>query len=341
MDTDLVIAIFKTASPLFAGMLGIAALLVNYHNEAGKLTRGGYAVLTGIVVAALVGMATAVFEAQKVRTASQEQLARTETLLREVARAVQPITELRLIYWVEIPPGIPVVDAYIKRARAGIEARKASLSAMPPPVDGLKGLVGLALDVDRKLIDVIINPESDLWPAKDTPEEVLSILVSTFSLGVKILKEPVDPEKYEPWHGSGDFDANEIFPTGSHFSWDLKHQRLSMIVDEDIEKRFWNTSGKITSFVDLRGAQLLLFPSESLDIRIPELNDANFQERRKIMRTLNLRSFTMNLGEGRSLRIPGSKFKKSAYKGGEPVFSVTFPKTEKEFAIFFEEKDSD
>lgn len=294
VDTDLVIAIFKTASPLFAGMLGIAALLVNYHNEAGKLTRGGYAVLTGIVVAALVGMATAVFEAQKAKTVSQEQLARTETVLREVARAVQRITELRLHYWVEIPPDNPVADAYIKRARAGIEARKASLSALPPLVDGRpKGLLGWAFDVDRTLLNVTIKPESDLWPANDTPEEPLSILVSTFSFSVMILKEPVDPEKYLPMYGSGDFEGDPGFPTDSHLDWDLKRQRLSMIDDEHIDKRLWKTSGKITSFVDLRGAQILLFPSGTSDV-IPELNNANFQERRKIMMTLNLRNFTMD-----------------------------------------------
>ena len=127
MDTDLAITIFKTASPLIAGALGIAALFVNYHNAAGKLTRGGYAVLTGIALSAMVGMATSIFEARKSRIDSQEQLARNEAVLREVTRAIQPITELRTSFWMEVPPGIPVVDAYIKRASAGIEARKDSL----------------------------------------------------------------------------------------------------------------------------------------------------------------------------------------------------------------------
>jgi hypothetical protein len=140
VDADIVIGLFKVAGALIAGALGVAALLADYRDPVGKLSRAGIAVFAGIVISSMVGVVTSVVETQKARSEGLEQAARTEALLREISRAVQPIRELRLSYWIELPQGHKVIDDYVKRVTPIIEERLPKLTQMPPPPsEELKG----------------------------------------------------------------------------------------------------------------------------------------------------------------------------------------------------------
>ena len=195
--------------------------------------------------------------------------------------------------------------------------------------------------MDGSLLNVQIDKESDLWPTPEEPESVIGLITTLMSMSIKILKTPVDLEKFMPVFGNGDFDATGFIPKRAVLDWDIKKRSLSIIVGEDIDKNLWRTSGKITSIVDLRGAQLLLFPSGGADVPIPALSGPPFKLRRDIVRSMNIRHFTLELGQGRSLRIPARKFNKTKVATGDPVFSVVFPSKEREFTAFFEERDSD
>jgi ABC-type Fe3+-siderophore transport system permease subunit len=112
MDTEVTIGILKAAGALIGGAL-VAGLLANYRDPGGKLTRAGVAVLSGISLSALGGVITSVIETQKDRTSSREQAIAQSTgsLLRELSRSIQPIYELKITYWMELPQENKIVAA--------------------------------------------------------------------------------------------------------------------------------------------------------------------------------------------------------------------------------------
>lgn len=345
MDFDTAIGALKSASALISAALGIAAIFSNFRTKSGKLTRGGYAVLVGICISAVVGIVTSTIETKKARSESEEQLRRNEVVLKEVSRAVQPITALEMNYWFEIPQGNPNVDAYVKRISAAISQRMDALSAFPPLADqeSTKGLKPWLLDENNNVVGIGIEKESDLWPSFENDERPIATMLMLMGMSANFRRAPVEPEKYQPIHGRDDFQASSFLAKSASLNWSLKDRRLEIVVRDEIDRKFWRSSGRIRSIVDLRGAQLLLIPTgaAALPTNVPKRfhDETSSKLQSELLRNLQIRYFTITLGEGRQIRIHSSKFRKSKYVGGEPVFSITFPEDEEKFARLFEEAD--
>jgi hypothetical protein len=189
-------------------------------------------------------------------------------------------------------------------------------------------------------LSVEIKPESDLWPRDD--EAVIGNAARFFSLSVDIFKKAIAPEEYWPVNGASDFGVLSIMPKRSVLDWDRRKKRLIVVGETQFDKTFWKTNGKITSIVDLYGAQLLLFPPGSHDVELP-VNFAAFQNEKQteLSRSVNLKTIMLDFGDGRSFWVKGKSFKKSAYRGGYPVFSVTLPSDAKEFEEFTKAKEDE
>ena len=56
MGIDALLAVLKFVGAATAGVLGVAGLIFDFKNSAGRPNRTGYYVLAGIILAALVGM---------------------------------------------------------------------------------------------------------------------------------------------------------------------------------------------------------------------------------------------------------------------------------------------
>jgi len=348
MDTALLIEAAKVASTFTTAALGVAAVLFDYYDDEERLTRWGYCVLFGIGLSATTGILATVFEAQKSKAESFAQLTRNEAILKELERTIQPIAELQLRYWLEIPPGIPAVNSYIKRVSEGVEARKTLLStALLPKTKSdsplTKGLDAWSVEADGQILEIEITKDSDLWPHMDGAEATILGAMMSPTLSLFILKNPVDTTTYQPVLGGGraDFDAVDLLPKRADLNWDLKRRRLSLVEDEEFDRRFWHANGKVTSVVDLMGAQLLLVPNGAGEIPFPELDSVAYRAQAEVRRSFKFRNLMVEVGQGRKLQIPVSKIAKSTLKNGDPVFVVNFPSKESDFNAFFEEEDSD
>lgn len=340
MDVDITIGVLKIATALIGGALGIAGLLANYRDANGKLTRAGVAVFSGIALSAVVGVITSGIEATRDRASSREQAARTEALLHELSRSIQPIRELSVVYWMEIPQGNKIVDAYVSRLKSGIENRLQFLSRLSPRVEATKGLEAWAADSYGQPLDVKITSESDLWPQGE--EADIARLLAFSSLNVDIFKKPIIPENYEPIVGVSDFGASAgIFPKRAELSWDLKKKRLNAVIQMQFDKSLWKTNGAVTSVVDLYGAQILLIPSFSSNMEIynGKLVTVLESPQKELARSTKLQTIMLDFGEGRSFWINGDKFRKTAYKTGYPIYSVSLPKSQTELMEFTKPKD--
>jgi hypothetical protein len=336
MGSEIIIALLKAAGTIIGGVLGVVGLVTNFKNR-----NAGVLVLLGIVLAAIIGTGSSIVEGYKAKSDSSEQLVRTEHLLNELARSIQPITKLSACYWMEIPPGNKAIDSYIKRLSAGIETRIETLRDISHiPRD--TGLSIVASDIDDEPINIEINNKSDLWPQGD--EAFIGVTAQFLLLSVIILRKPTNLETFRPIRGAAnlDFSADGLIPDHSVLSWDRKKQRLYVVARMEFNKGLWETNGKITSLVDLYGSQILLLPANSSDFVLPKrYAPLRNIEVETLDRSLALKTISLTFAEGRSIWISGKIFMKTKYGFGYPIFSVTLPRDEAEFRQFTLSKDEE
>jgi hypothetical protein len=335
IDSDTTIAILKATGAVAGGVLGIAGLLADFKNKEGVLTTAGRAVLFGIVLSSAIGVSDTIFEAYKAKSDSKSQAERTEHMLHEISRNLQPITELSASYWIEIPPGSKIVDSYIARLSKGIEDRMEALNAVSGKHQD-DGLTVSMNDSDGTPLTVNITSKSDLWPKGE--EEVIGDITAFFPLTITILKNPVSPETYAPvWQSKRQsLSALAIMPKSSVLTWDIKTRRLSIFATSEFYKSAWVSDGSIVSVLDLRGAQLILVtPNSSESSRAQLHNDQVWEGNMEMLdASLRLRALVLRFGGGRRMELSGKQFKKTKYAFGYPIFSLVFPKNDDEFETF-------
>src|SRR5206468_2463651 len=103
MDPDFVITAVKITGAILGGALGVLGILFNFKRPNNRISGWGVVVLAGIVGSATVGVLGSIVEGYKAKSEATQQAARTERLLRELSRAIQPITQLEIMYWVRLP----------------------------------------------------------------------------------------------------------------------------------------------------------------------------------------------------------------------------------------------
>ena len=166
MELDAILALLRALSAVVTGALGAAGVLWDFRDhETNKITPGGVAILSGIGFSCFVGIGSAILEGYKAKSDAGEQAARTELLLRELSRTIQPITRFEASYWFRIPAGEKIVDSYMERVRNGIEARLGELREIPAKREEETGLKVTSFGADGEPQSIDIGPQSDLWPA--------------------------------------------------------------------------------------------------------------------------------------------------------------------------------
>jgi len=319
MDINAVLALVKIAGALISIALGVYGLL---NSKYWTLNGIGIAVLIGIVVFGLLSAGASWIEAYKAKSESREQAARTEHLLRELSRSIQPITQLSALYRVQIPPGNRTVDSYIQRLSSGIEAQVDMLRTFKGPY-GLRAISFDAAGERREPLDIQIDQQSDLWPRNE--EAIIGMVASSLTLSVRVRKQPIIPEKFDFMSIQSDFEADASMPDQAVLVWNRKMSELYISVGYNYDKRLWHRSGRITSWVDLYGSQIFLLPSRY----------ENPDAAAVLIRSLELRTIALTFAEGRTIFLPRRKLKKTTiYRDRYPVFSITLPEDEVTFREF-------
>lgn len=330
MDPDIALAVLKITSVLITAILGVAGLLANYRDRYGKLTRAGVAVLSGMLISAAVGVITTTIESYNVKTASAQQAARTEALLRELKRSVLPITQLGMSYYLEVPQTFPPVARYVERLEAGLAELMPQLKdvSQVEPV----GLSAISFDEHDNVLTVSIKKESSLWPRK----EELYLFDDFFTTSLSMLKTPVSASQYRWVHGAADFHASSYTNESFALHWNFDKRTLEISGRAEFEKALWKTNGKITSVADLPGSKIFFsFGSEYANPRGEALpHDAEVAN--QIVAALQPRAVHLNFGEGRGLWLSKSKFQTERTPRGKIARSVVFPVDDGAFRKFTE-----
>lgn len=329
MNPDILLAILKTSGALISGLLGLTALFSNFRMANGSLSLTGKLVFSGIVVSTAVAATTSALESLSDFESNREQMARNETLLNEISRAVQPISSLEISFFASIPTDHPQVSSYVARLEQGILERSDDLLKFPPDKQH-EGLSVSATDVNHGILSVSIKPESDLWPS--LPDETAINSVVTFgSPSLSFLRTPISPTQYPLTHGDADLSATGlIFNEHPTLLWNVQERKLEILGRIQYQKDFWSASGKITSFNDLLGAQfVILFPySDPKFLETITGREVGNSDTYSVGQGIQLDWVSLRLGAGRSFVIESGHFEKSFSRmGRQPMFAITLPDT--------------
>jgi hypothetical protein len=267
MDHDLLVIALKVAGALLGGVLGVIGVLFNFKRSDDHLTGWGIVVIVGIVASAAAGVFSSIVEGYKARSEAVVQSQRTETLLRELSRAIQPITQLEITYWASIPSDAPGMRGYVDRIAKAIKADQAQLTRVEFLNDKAidKAIHATASGKNDELLTVDLGLHSRLWPqAKEPPVGTVAL---GFSLNVFIKKKPVPPQQFWPVISTDSPENADwiamSFPNTkrrNRLQFNLQTKTVEIFGRAVFPKGLWHSNGKITSTVDLYGAQLILLP---------------------------------------------------------------------------------
>lgn len=318
MDTT--IAAFKIASAIIGGILGVVGVFGENRDASGRINRRGRLVIAGLIVSAVIGVLASVVESRKAAADAAEQAARTEQVLKELSRAVQPITEFQLSFWVTLSGDAAPVKSYLARILPAIDAHARRGAKGPSHRTGLRTIVR----DDDKVLEVEIDLRSPLGPGG--AEAGVATVAGALRFSVYIRRKPIPAETFEAViPGGADWIASSGPATRRTFSFDLERRRLEIFGQEEYARSAWHSTGSITAITDLYEAQLFLVPPG-------ELTDPELVTKFKppgtadVMRTIGLRIVALRFGQGREIWLDGAAFKKTRLSSGSPVFSLVLPK---------------
>jgi len=331
MDLEASLTTLRTASVLFTGVLGILGALGKFRRKDGRLNKWGYATIGFILISTVISILTTLMEAKKEKTEALGQLARMEGLLNELTRVGQPITQLEVTFWVELPNTTNAVQEYITELDKAIDSRKVELRSLFPKT---KDLRVAAVGLNDELLDVDVRQESTYWP-KDH-KKIIGDIARTFRFMIYIRKHPIKPELFRPListnPGFSDWIVMSIpLKSENRISMNVRDKKLYIAGSGEYEKALWKANGKITSIKDLYGSQLFLLPPNTFDLELPaRLKSLENPLGKTIIRSMKIKTILLKFSSGREIWIDGDKFTKSKYEGGAPIFSIVLPSNENE-----------
>src|SRR5262249_8985828 len=115
------LAIVKLVSVVLTGCFAIFGLLIEYKDKAtSKITKGGRLALVGIVLSTTLALVAQLIEQRKSIDEARETAARTEKLLSEISKSLQPLREIQIALSFDIDVDDPEFSAYKARLVQGI-----------------------------------------------------------------------------------------------------------------------------------------------------------------------------------------------------------------------------
>jgi hypothetical protein len=266
-------------------------------------------VIAAAILTLAVTVSTSMFEANKARKDTAEQAAKTERILSEINRGLRPITRLVVTFNVEFPALDPLETKY--RARLERIARE----RFNQPQNAIPQIPGVTVIGQAPALSFQIARKSDLWP-QGGEASALRQLVGVFTSSVEFLRKPVSDEEAKKIEGS-DFGAIAFSEDETTLTWDAKSKRLFTTIKFTFDPDYWRKNGRITSIIDLRGAQIFLLP--------PQAGNSLAGTKIDYVRFV--------LGDGEDISLRGDQLKVSSY-GSSQYFMAVFPSEEEDFRKF-------
>jgi hypothetical protein len=199
MGLFILIGALKVVSAATSGVLGICGIFGKYTNRSGALTPNGRLMVTAIACSTVIAVLASAGESYKAKLDAAQEADRARKTLTDLNRNLQPITMLRLTYFVEFPKNNPMVKAYTAYLSKALDLKRMSAHQFDPTYSPPHDTNISASDVDGEPLDVTIGPESEYWPNNEFKD--LGVVAETTLYSVIINRTPLRPDSFHFVHG--------------------------------------------------------------------------------------------------------------------------------------------
>lgn len=270
-DSSITIALnlTKIIGTALSGAFGLLGLLADFRDPNTKeITRWGRIAFWGIVISTIIALVSQVLESAKATrdaraasAATQEQLRKSDIILREVDRTLNPLDDVRISYWMQVPLDDPAMAAYKQRLEHGVEQIVANYAANhTDPRFGSPAKLK-----QGRVLQVYIPVTSPLFPQR--AETVPYYLLAFSGLHLQFFIKPVDVPTFEIADPTKfpnpdlEMQVNSFGPLESSISYQLLYDleaHTLQIAASGLPSNYdsWHSNGKILSSVDLANVQL-------------------------------------------------------------------------------------
>jgi hypothetical protein len=264
-----ILSLLKLLGILLSGIFGILGLLTEYKDkETGKTTPWGKLALAGISIATIFALAVeclesrkSTHEAQDARLIARFQSKRSNEILADVRRSLDPLTNVRVSYAFKFPMNVPQFFRYRSRLKNAID----DMLAMPDRSLHKNHIYFKPGPAGERSETVIIPRDSLLNPQ---PKDGLPyFIVSAPQLRFDFYSDGI------AWSPGGDIRTvpdlsfslkstaakDEQGAASYSVQYDVAKQELSLeVMGALVSPLSWYGSGKIRSFSDLKSTYLIV-----------------------------------------------------------------------------------
>jgi hypothetical protein len=316
------IALLKYLSIAVGSVSGVIGLFVEFKNKrTNKITRNGYIILILIISSGLISALLQTLELYKEKKDNQKSALRAlaqsqqnNDILRNINRTLNPIKDVYLSYWFEIPTVDPYIKAYTDRIFKDWQAVQKN------PVKSLNAYGIYVSQTDgraAKRIDIAAN--SPFFPSPATEKAVFTAL-RYLDITVSFVKRPATGKFGQnprsdlkfPFVSTGITTAGGI---GQHrLEFDVKTKKLYLSTyNIYCDPTSWEKTGLILGTTDLPDSRLTVALLNTMQTADRGTDHAI----RAIRSTFKLKTMLFNMSAGTQFWIRENKWKRIDPYGGE------------------------
>jgi hypothetical protein len=317
IDADTLLSTLKFVGIFCTGVFSLLPLIVDYRDKDKRINKWGWTGLIGATVSTFVAAASQYFELQKGSADARAALERSNALLAQVKRALNPVKDLKLSACVEVPldsPDMADIAVRLKQYAAGdIAAHTEDFvdkSTKTAIIRNVSSLINTAPNIEayKALSDVTIS---------------VSFLVSSNKLQdiQRQFSDPTNPAQSDLRIGFLSDNQN----TKNQFIY--RDGRLFIfLLDVGSDPKYWISSGKIIAIEDLQSA-VLMVTLENFSV------SGGTNKIGRIRSTFAIRRLGFNMTDGRRFVIEGEALVASHDRSNQPFYLYRFPANENQFPV--------
>jgi hypothetical protein len=343
---DTIITIFKYLSLFIGSISGVIGLLSDFRNKkTNKITKNGYRLLWLIVISAFISTMLQTLELYRDKKKDElaekrnlEESVKTNQMLSDLNRTLNPIKDIRASYTIRIPLNDPKLNSYRLRLTT-------QLDSIIKTASNLKGKQKEAiLSKDYGIYikgyrgDSIFSVEllngSLLLPDKVSEAlayYVLNLCEADYSFFNSTVKNISDTTKPDFKFSVATSTLSDGFEGVHRINYNLTTK--SLYIDAfliDVPSNLWSKTGKIISIPDLSEAKLIIDLSGFLTAGDDNMRKQLYEVRKGFI----LENSFLIMSEGREMHFKGKGIRQINKKDELPKYLFSFPKNLEEISTY-------
>ena len=331
--------IIKDMLPVLSGLLGVLGILNVFKTSNNRLSFWGWLAVFVIVISTIATLLLAKKEKNDNEREKIQLQNKIDNILRDVAKAREPIGEVSITYWSLLPDSNQLVRKYkdYLNEKARGEVENFSFHNLTKTN---KDYFGTTIDLDGKLAVFSIDEKNKYWPSGSFSE--IGLLASNFSIMLCINSKHTNAKDVRFIIGARnnlDWGALALLPRTSDIFYDVKKDKIGLATTITYDKKWVYSNGVISSVRDFFGSDVF-FVLPSTDSRFlndylksigaPQTLIESNKIKSEIIAGMSTESVSVKMGDGQRFNISGEHLKKYNSKDGRTFFYIKMPLSEKE-----------